>query len=58
MKIAIVGATGMVGNVILQVLAERNFEMTELIPVASEDLLENTFHLKIKTILLLAYKML
>ena len=36
MKIAIVGATGMVGNVILQVLAERNFEMTELIPVASE----------------------
>ena len=36
MKIAIVGATGMVGNIILQVLAERNFEMTELIPVASE----------------------
>ena len=36
MKIAIVGATGMVGKVILQVLAERNFEMTELIPVASE----------------------
>ena len=36
MKIALVGATGMVGNVILQVLAERNFEMTELIPVASE----------------------
>ena len=36
MKIAIVGATGMVGNVMLQVLAERNFEMTELIPVASE----------------------
>ena len=36
MKIALVGATGMVGNVMLQVLAERNFEMTELIPVASE----------------------
>jgi aspartate-semialdehyde dehydrogenase len=31
-----VGATGMVGNVMLQVLAERNFEITELIPVASE----------------------
>ena len=36
MKIALVGATGMVGNVMLQVLSERNFEMTELIPVASE----------------------
>jgi aspartate-semialdehyde dehydrogenase len=36
MKIALVGATGMVGNVMLQVLAERNFDMTELIPVASE----------------------
>lgn len=36
MKIAIVGATGMVGNVMLKVLAERNFEITELIPVASE----------------------
>ena len=36
MKIALVGATGMVGNVMLQVLAERNFEMTELILVASE----------------------
>ncbi|MDC0870087.1 aspartate-semialdehyde dehydrogenase [Flavobacteriaceae bacterium] len=36
MKIALVGATGMVGNVMLQVLAKRNFEMTELIPVASE----------------------
>lgn len=36
MKIALVGATGMVGNVMLQVLAERNFEMTELIPVASK----------------------
>lgn len=36
MKIAIVGATGMVGEVMLQVLAERNFPVTELIPVASE----------------------
>ena len=36
MKIALVGATGMVGNVMLQVLAERNFDITELIPVASE----------------------
>lgn len=36
MKIAVVGATGMVGQVILKVLAERNFPVTELIPVASE----------------------
>ena len=36
MKIAVVGATGMVGEVMLQVLSERNFPYTELIPVASE----------------------
>lgn len=36
MKVAIVGATGMVGNVMLQVLKEQNFPITELIPVASE----------------------
>ncbi len=35
MKIAVVGATGMVGTVMLKVLAERNFPVTELIPVAS-----------------------
>jgi aspartate-semialdehyde dehydrogenase len=36
MKIAVVGATGLVGTVMLKVLEERNFPMTELIPVASE----------------------
>lgn len=36
MRIAVVGATGMVGNVMLQVLKERDFTITELIPVASE----------------------
>jgi aspartate-semialdehyde dehydrogenase len=35
MKIAVVGATGLVGTKMLQVLAERNFPVTELIPVAS-----------------------
>ncbi|RMB63407.1 aspartate-semialdehyde dehydrogenase [Dokdonia sinensis] len=35
MKVAVVGATGMVGQVMLKVLAERNFPITELIPVAS-----------------------
>ncbi len=36
MRIAVVGATGMVGEIMLKVLAERNFPVTELIPVASE----------------------
>ena len=36
MKIAVVGATGLVGTKMLQVLKERNFPVTELIPVASE----------------------
>jgi len=36
MKIAVVGATGLVGSKILQVLEERNFPVTELIPVASQ----------------------
>jgi aspartate-semialdehyde dehydrogenase len=35
MKVAVVGATGLVGTKILQILAERNFPVTELIPVAS-----------------------
>ena len=36
MKVAVVGATGMVGKVMLKVLREQNFPLTELIPVASE----------------------
>ena len=36
MRIAVVGATGMVGRIILEVLAERNFPVTDLYPVASE----------------------
>lgn len=36
MKLAIVGATGMVGNVMLQIIEERNFQFTELLLVASE----------------------
>ncbi len=36
MKVAVVGATGLVGTKMLQVLAERNFPVTELLPVASE----------------------
>lgn len=36
MKVAVVGATGLVGTKMIQVLAERNFPVAELIPVASE----------------------
>ncbi|MFT7114499.1 MAG: aspartate-semialdehyde dehydrogenase, partial [Candidatus Azotimanducaceae bacterium] len=36
MIVAIVGATGMVGQMMLRVLAERNFPITDLVPVASE----------------------
>lgn len=46
MKVAVVGATGMVGEVMLQVLAERNFPVTELIPVASERSIGNEIEFK------------
>jgi len=36
MKVAVVGATGLVGSVMLKVLEEKNFPVSELIPVASE----------------------
>ena len=36
MKVAVVGATGLVGTKMLEILAERKFPVTELIPVASE----------------------
>lgn len=35
MRVAVVGATGLVGSTMLQILEERNFPVTELIPVAS-----------------------
>jgi aspartate-semialdehyde dehydrogenase len=46
MKVAVVGATGMVGNVMLQTLEERNFHVTELIPVASERSVGKTISFK------------
>lgn len=36
MKVAVIGATGLVGGMMLKVLEERNFPVTELIPVATE----------------------
>ena len=46
MKIAVVGATGMVGQVMLKVLEERNLPVTELIPVASEKSVGNVVKFK------------
>ena len=50
MKIAIVGATGMVGEVMLKVLAERNFPVNELIPVASKKSIGKEIYFKNKVI--------
>jgi aspartate-semialdehyde dehydrogenase len=49
MRVAVVGATGMVGEIMLQVLAERNFPVTELIPVASEKSIGKEIEWKGKT---------
>ncbi|PNQ74852.1 aspartate-semialdehyde dehydrogenase [Hanstruepera neustonica] len=49
MKIAVVGATGMVGEVMLKVLEERDFPVTELIPVASEKSVGKPIDFKGKT---------
>ena len=49
MKIAIVGATGLVGGMMLRVLEERNFPATEIIPVASEKSVGKTVQFKGKT---------
>lgn len=46
MKVAVVGATGMVGNVILKVLEERGFPVSELIPVASKRSVGKTIKFK------------
>jgi aspartate-semialdehyde dehydrogenase len=52
MKIVIVGATGMVGSVMLQVLEERNFPITSLIPVASERSIGRSIRFKSKDLVI------
>ena len=46
MKLAIIGVSGLVGNVMLKVLEERNFPITEFIPVASEKSVGKTISFK------------
>lgn len=50
MKVALVGATGLVGKVMLRVLEERNFPVTELIPAASEKSVGKTIKFKGKDV--------
>jgi aspartate-semialdehyde dehydrogenase len=49
MKVAVVGATGLVGTKMLEILAERNFPVSELIPVASEKSAGKTIEFKGKS---------
>ncbi|MES2430144.1 MAG: aspartate-semialdehyde dehydrogenase [Bacteroidota bacterium] len=56
MKVAVVGATGLVGSKMLQVLAERNFPVTELIPVASERSIGKEIEFKGKKYKIVGYK--
>lgn len=49
MKVAVVGATGLVGGMMLKVLEERNFPVTKLIPVASEKSVGKEITFKSKT---------
>ncbi|SFI35906.1 aspartate-semialdehyde dehydrogenase [Halpernia frigidisoli] len=54
MKVAVVGATGMVGQVMLKVLEERNFPVTALFPVASEKSVGNIVNFKGKEFTILS----
>ncbi|HNB82010.1 MAG TPA: aspartate-semialdehyde dehydrogenase, partial [Chitinophagaceae bacterium] len=56
MKVAVVGATGLVGTKMLEVLAERNFPVSELIPVASERSAGKYIQFKGKEIEVLTYQ--
>ena len=56
MKVAVVGATGLVGGEILKVLAERNFPVSELIPVASERAVGKTVEFKGKPYTVVSYE--
>ena len=49
MKLAVVGATGLVGNVMLEVLAERHFKIDELLLVASSKSVGKHIEFKNKT---------
>lgn len=56
MKVAVVGATGLVGGVMMKVLEERNFPVTQLIPVASENSIGKEVIFKNKSYKVVGYR--
>jgi aspartate-semialdehyde dehydrogenase len=56
MKVAVVGATGLVGGMMLKVLEERNFPVTELIPVATEKSVGKEVRFKSSTFKVQSYR--
>jgi aspartate-semialdehyde dehydrogenase len=49
MKVAVIGATGLVGQKMLQVLAEQNLQIDEIIVAASDRSIGKKSHIKIKS---------
>ena len=56
MKLAVVGATGMVGTIMIKLLEERNFPVSEILLVASEKSIGNELYFNGKTIKVIALK--
>ena len=56
MKIAVVGATGMVGTIMIKLLEERNFPVSEILLVASEKSIGNKLYFNGKTIKVIGLK--
>lgn len=56
MKLAVVGATGMVGTIMIRVLEERNFPVSEILLVASEKSIGNELYFNGKTIKVIGLK--
>ena len=56
MKLAVVGATGMVGTIMIKLLEERNFPVSEILLVASEKSIGNELYFNGKTIKVIGLK--
>ena len=56
MRLAVVGATGMVGTIMIKLLEERNFPVSEILLVASEKSIGNELYFNGKTIKVIALK--
>ena len=56
MRLAVVGATGMVGTIMIKLLEERNFPVSEILLVASEKSIGNELHFNGKTIKVIGLK--